>query len=121
MKRRSRAVVLALAAALPATAIVSGAAAFASLGAANARPATRSERQAVSAAFAREDGNASQIRAVDVSRSNSSLAVACAKTPEAGTYAYVFVRSHGRWRYTTSGRPGRVGSVADRKLERACT
>jgi hypothetical protein len=55
-----------------------------------------------------------------VSRSNASLAVACAKTPEAGIYAYVFTRSHGRWHYTVSGRPGRAGSYSQRKLEQAC-
>jgi hypothetical protein len=92
----------------------------ASVATANARPATHSERQAISSAFAREDGNASEIRSVYVSRSNASLAVACAKTPEAGIYAYVFTRSHGRWHYTVSGRPGRAGSYSQRKLVQAC-
>ena len=93
--------------------------AFASTGA-NARPATRAERAAVDAVFAREDGSASMVRSVFVSRANSALAVACVRTPEAGTLAYVYTRSRGRWHYATSGRPARAGNVADRQLERAC-
>jgi hypothetical protein len=56
-----------------------------------------------------------------VSRANSSLAVVCAKTPESGTFAYVFARTHAHWRYATSGRPGRAGSGSQRQLERACS
>jgi hypothetical protein len=93
----------------------------ASIGAANARQATRSERQALAAVFGREDGNPSEIRGVYVSRSDANLAVVCARTPEAGTYAYVFTHSHRHWRYATSGRPGRAGSSRQRQLERACT
>ncbi|MHB8241896.1 MAG: hypothetical protein ACYDHN_07875 [Solirubrobacteraceae bacterium] len=88
--------------------------------AADARSATRSERAAILSVYAREDGSASQVRSVYVSRANASLAVACARTPEAGTFAYVFARSHGHWRYATSGRPGRVGNAAERRLELAC-
>jgi hypothetical protein len=94
--------------------------ALASPAGANARPASQSERHAITAAYAREDGSPSEIRGVFVSRANASLAIACAKTPEAGTFAYVFTRSGRRWRYATSGRPGRAGTSADRKLERAC-
>ena len=99
--------------------ILSSASAFASTGA-NARPATRSERSAVVALFGREDGNSSLVRSVFVSRSNSSLAVACVKTPEAGTFAYIYIRSGGRWHGSTSGKPGHAGNSADRQLERAC-
>ncbi len=89
--------------------------------AADARSATRSERAAILSVYAREDGNASRVRGVYVSRANGSLAVACARTPEAGTLAYVFARSHGHWRYATSGRPGHAGNAAERKLELACS
>lgn len=94
---------------------------WASSSAADARSATRSERAAVLSVYAREDGNASRVRGVYVSRANSSLAVACARTPEAGTLAYVFARSHGHWRYATSGRPGHAGNTAERRLELACS
>jgi hypothetical protein len=94
--------------------------ASASIGTANARQASRGEHRALAAVFGREDGNPSEIRGVYVSRFDSSLAVVCARTPEAGTYAYVFVRSHGRWRYATSGRPGRAGNGRQRHLEHAC-
>jgi hypothetical protein len=94
--------------------------ALASLSSANARSATRSERAGLVSTFAKEDGNASEIRGVYVDRSNSALAVVCARTPEAGIFAYVFARSHGRWRYATSGRPGHSGSSRQRRLERAC-
>jgi hypothetical protein len=87
---------------------------------ADARPATRSERAAILSAYAREDGNASRVRGVYVSRANASLAVACARTPEAGTLAYVFALAHRRWRYATSGKPGHAGNAADRRLELAC-
>jgi hypothetical protein len=93
----------------------------ASVGAANARPATRSEHQALAAVFGREDGNPSEIRGVYLSRSDATLAVVCARTPEAGTYAYVFTRSHGHWSYATAGRPGHAGSSRQRQLEHACT
>lgn len=88
--------------------------------AADARPATRSERAAILSVYAREDGNASRVHGVYISRANASLAVACARTPEAGTLAYVFARSHGHWRYATSGRPGHAGNPVERKLELAC-
>jgi hypothetical protein len=71
--------------------------------------------------FGREDGNPSEIRGVYVSHSDANLAVVCARTPEAGTYAYVFTRSHGAWRYATSGRAGRAGSARQRRLEHACS
>jgi hypothetical protein len=84
-----------------------------------ARPASRSERSAIVAAFTASDGNSSEVHGVYVSQSNSSLAVVCARTPEAGTRAYVF--SHSRsWRYVTSGQVGRAGNSADRRLEQAC-
>jgi hypothetical protein len=87
---------------------------------ADARSATHSERAAILSAYAREDGNPSRVHGVYVSRANASLAVACARTPEAGTLAYIFARSHGRWRYATSGKPGHAGNAADRRLELAC-
>jgi hypothetical protein len=109
-----------LAAATVIAALWPAASASASAGA-NARAATRSERQALAATFDKEDGNSSEIRGVYVSRANSSLAVVCAKTPESGTFAYVFARTHAHWRYATSGRPGRAGSGSQRQLERACS
>ena len=85
-----------------------------------ARAPTRSERAAIMKSFMANDGNSSGVGGVYVSRSNSALAVICQRTPEAGVQAYVFGRSHGSWRYLTSGSPGRAGSAADRNLERAC-
>lgn len=86
----------------------------------NARPATRSERSAIASAFTTNDGNSSEVRGVYVSRSNSSLAVVCARTPEAGTQAFVFRHVQRAWRYVTSGRVGRAGNAFDRSLEQAC-
>lgn len=85
-----------------------------------ARPAGRSERSAIVSAFTASDGNSSEVRGVYVSRSNSSLAVVCARTPEAGTLAYVFHHVQRSWRYVTSGRVGRAGNAVDRSLEQAC-
>lgn len=85
-----------------------------------ARPAGRSERSAIVSAFTASDGNSSEVRGVYVSRSNSSLAVVCARTPEAGTQAYVFHHVQRSWRYVTSGRVGRAGNAVDRSLEQAC-
>ncbi len=70
--------------------------------------------------FAANDGNSSAVSGVYVSRSNSSLAVVCERTPEAGARAYVFGRTHGSWRYLTGGSPGHAGNSADQRLERAC-
>jgi hypothetical protein len=86
----------------------------------NARPATRSERSAIVSAFTANDGNSSEVRGVYVSRSNSRLAVVCARTPEAGTQAFVFDHVQRSWRYVTSGRVGRAGNAFDRSLEQAC-
>ncbi len=119
MTRRITATSALAAAALSVPLVLSGAA-LASLRGADARPATGAERHAIEAIFAREDGSVSEIRGVYVSRANSGLAVACAHTPEAGTYAYVFTRTHGSWRYAASGRAGRAGNAADRRLEQAC-
>ncbi len=87
---------------------------------ASARPATRSERSGLLAAYRANDGSTAGVRGVFVSRSNSSLGVVCVRTPEADTKAFVFGRGHGSWRYLTSGSPGRAGNAADRSLERAC-
>jgi len=70
--------------------------------------------------YVANDGGSSGVRGVFVSRSNSGLAVVCVHTPEAGIRSFVFARSHGSWRYVTSGAVGRVGNSADRQLERAC-
>ncbi|HMD56573.1 MAG TPA: hypothetical protein VKG82_03785 [Solirubrobacteraceae bacterium] len=86
----------------------------------SARPPTKSERAAILKAFAANDANSSSVRGVYVSRSNANLAVVCERTPEAGSRAYVFGRSHGSWRYLVSGAPGGAGNSADRRLERAC-
>jgi len=85
-----------------------------------ARPATKSERSAIMAAFTANDGSSSEVHGVYVSRSNSSLAVVCVRTPEAGTQAYVFRHAQRSWRYVTSGPVGRSGNTADRRLEQAC-
>lgn len=87
---------------------------------AGARPATRSERATIIAAYSAADGNASEVRGVFVSRSDPSLAVVCARTPEAGTRSYVFAQSRHRWRYVTSGPVGKAGDSTERTLERAC-
>lgn len=86
----------------------------------SARPATKSERSAIMASFTANDGSASEVHGVYVSRSNSSLAVVCVRTPEAGTQAYVFRHASRSWRYVTSGSVGSAGSPADRRLELAC-
>lgn len=86
----------------------------------NARPATSSERAAIVAAFRASDGNAAQVRGVYVSRSNATLAVVCARTPEAGTRAYLFRRGGRAWHYLTGGPVGKAGSPAERALKRAC-
>ena len=85
------------------------------------RPATRSERSAIMATFTANDGSSAEVRGVYVSRSSSSLAVVCVRTPEAGSQAFVFQRVQRSWRYVTSGRVGRAGSLAYRRLEQqAC-
>lgn len=85
-----------------------------------ARPATKSERSAIIAAFTASDGNATEVHGVFVSRSNAGLAVVCTRTPEAGTLSYVFHRAGRAWRYLTSGPVGKTGNSAQRALERAC-
>ncbi len=72
------------------------------------------------AAFTANDGRSSEVHGVYVSRSNSSLAVVCLRTPEAGSRAFVFHHAGRSWRYVTSGSPGSAGSSADRRLEQAC-
>jgi len=72
------------------------------------------------ASFTANDGSASEVRGVYVSRSDSNLAVVCTHTPEAGPRAYVLSHVRHSWRYVTSGPPGSVGNTADRRLERAC-
>jgi hypothetical protein len=85
------------------------------------RAATKSERSAIMAAFTANDGNSAEVRGVYVSRSNSSLAVVCVRTPEAGSQAFVFRHTKRSWSYVTSGSVGRAGSSADRRLEQqAC-
>jgi hypothetical protein len=86
----------------------------------SARPATKSERSAIMASFTANDGSSSEIHGVYVSRSNSSLAVVCVRTPEAGTQAFVFRHVSRSWRYVTSGSARSAGNPADRRLERAC-
>jgi hypothetical protein len=101
-------------------ALTLSAAAAAGAGSSSARPATRSERAAIMKVFTANDGSSSGVHGVYVSRSNSSLAVVCVHTPEAGIQGYVFGRAQHSWRYVTSGRAGRAGNAADRQLERAC-
>ena len=86
----------------------------------SARPATRSERAAIMKSFSANDGNARVVHGVYVARSNSSLAVVCERTPEAGIETYVFGHTHGSWRYLVGGHPGSAGNSVDRRLERAC-
>jgi hypothetical protein len=86
----------------------------------SSRPATKSERSAIMATFTANDGSASEVHGVYVSRSNSNLAVVCARTPDAGPQAFVFRHAQRSWLYVTSGSPGSAGSSADRRLERAC-
>src|ERR1035438_5970135 len=47
----------------------------------SARPATKSERAAIMAAFTANDGSSSEVHGVYVSRSNSSLAVGGGRAP----------------------------------------
>ncbi len=108
---------------LAATAVVVLASAFtasALAASSSARPATRAERAAIMKSFAANDGNSSAVDGVYVSRSNSSLAVVCERTPEAGPRAYVFGRARSSWRYLAGGAPGHAGNSADQRLERAC-
>ena len=86
----------------------------------SARSATKSERSAIMASFTANDGTASEVHGVYVSRSDSTLAVVCVRTPEAGPRAFVFRHARSAWRYVTSGRPGGAGNTIDRRLERAC-
>lgn len=86
----------------------------------SARPAGRSERAAIVAYYAANDGSASEVYAVYISRASSNLAVVCTRTPEAGKEAFVLRRSGRSWRYVTSGRIGRAGNATDRSLEKAC-
>lgn len=86
----------------------------------SARPATRSERSAITAVFTANDGSSSEVHGVYLSRLSSGVAVVCVRTPEAGSQAFVFRHAQRSWRYVTSGSVGRAGSVADRRLERAC-
>ena len=110
--RAAAALSLSFALALPAAGLASGP---------SVRRASSAERRAIVAYYVKEDGGSSRgVYGVYVSRTNSSLAVLCARTPEAGNEAFVVRRSHGGWRYETSGKPGRAGSSSDRQLERAC-
>jgi hypothetical protein len=86
----------------------------------SARAATKSEHAAIMAAFTANDGSSSEVRGVYLSRSNSSLAVVCVRTPEAGSQAYVFRHAQRSWHYVTSGPVGRAGNSADQRLEQAC-
>ena len=85
-----------------------------------ARPATMSERTAIMKSFVANDISTSGIDGVYVSRANTSLAVVCRRTPEAGVRAYVFGRTRSSWHYLTSGSPGRAGSPNERRLEQVC-
>lgn len=109
-----------LMAALTAGAIATAFAADALASGSLARPATKSERAAIVKSFIANDGSATGVDGVYVSRSNAGLAVVCQRTPEAGVKAYVFGHSHSSWHYLAGGSPGRAGSSADRRLERAC-
>ncbi len=84
------------------------------------RPASHAEHAALIAAFSAQDGNASEVRSVNISRSSSSLAVLCVHTPEGGPEAAVFHRSGRSWHLTSAGRPGASGNAAERRLERVC-
>ena len=90
------------------------------LASSSGRPATKSERSAIMGVFTANDGSSSEVHGVYVSRSSSTLAVVCVRTPEAGSQAFVFRHAQRSWRYVTSGSVGRAGSAADRRLERAC-
>jgi hypothetical protein len=106
--------------AVTALTLTAAAAAVAVANSSSARPATRSEHAAIIKALVANDGSSAGVHGVFVSRSNASLSVVCVHTPEAGIRAFVFGRTRGSWRYVTSGRPGRAGNSADRRLEQAC-
>jgi anti-sigma-K factor RskA len=106
--------------AIAAIALAVAAANVALAGGSVARPAIRSERSAILAALEANDGSSAGVRGVYVSRSDSSLAVVCVRTPDAGLRAFVFHHTAHAWRYLTSGSPGAAGSSTDRHLERAC-
>lgn len=86
----------------------------------NARPASRAERQAIISALVAQDGSASGVDGVYVSRSNGGLAVVCERTPERRLESYVFVHGGGKWRFSAYGPSTRMGNSADRRLELAC-
>ena len=111
--RRATAVIGACALALT----VAASAAFAS---SLTRPASHSEHAALVAAFAKQDGNPSEIRSIQISRSNSSIAVICVKTPEGGPQDAVFHRSGRSWKLTSAGRPGTTGTSTERRIEHVC-
>ena len=95
------------------TVALAGALSAAAAANSNAKPATGAERAAIIGAYRASDGNPSpQVRAVFVSRSNPNLAVVCARTPEAGTRAYVFSHQGHTWHYATSGPAGKAGDSA---------
>jgi hypothetical protein len=106
--------------AIAAIALAVTAASVALAGGSYARPAIRSERSAIVAALKANDGSSAGVQGVYVSRSDSSLAVVCVRTPDAGLRAFVFHHTGHAWRYLTSGPPGAAGSPTDRHLERAC-
>lgn len=83
-------------------------------------PARASQRSAVIKSFAANDGSSAQVRGVSISSSDSSLAVVCVRSPEAGIQAFVLNQVGRSWRYATSGPAGRAGNAADRRLEHAC-
>ena len=56
--------------------------ATAALATSSARPATKSERAAIMAAFTANDGSSSEVHGAYVSRSSSGLAVVCVRIPE---------------------------------------
>ena len=104
--------------AVTALALVTAASAVASSG--PWYPAKGSQRSAIVKSFAANDGSSAQVRGVYISSSNSSLAVVCIRTPEAGTQAFVLNHVGHSWRYAASGAVGRAGNAADRRLEHAC-
>ena len=106
--------------AIAASALALAIAATAALASSPARPATHSEHSALVSAFAKQDGNPSEIRSVQISRANSSIAVVCVKTPEGGPQDAVFHRYGRSWKLTSSGRPGTTGSASERRLEHVC-
>jgi hypothetical protein len=107
-------------AAILASAVIVALLAAAALASSATRPASRAEHAALISAFSAQDGNASEVRSVNISRSNSALAVLCVHTPEGGPEAAVFRRSGRSWRLSSAGRPGASGNAAERRLERVC-